>query len=92
MQRHDVLRILREQKDYLHRKFGVTHLQLFGSYARDEARSDSDIDLLVEMPGNYEDFFELQRFLEAKTGKPIDLGRKLRPFIARQASKEMIDV
>ncbi len=92
MRRVDLLKVLRAQKDYLYQKYGVTHLRLFGSYARDEARDDSDIDLLVEMPGNYENFFELQRFLEAKTGKQVDLGRKLRPFIARQASEEMIDV
>jgi predicted nucleotidyltransferase len=28
--------------------FGVAHLSLFGSFARDEGREDSDVDLLVE--------------------------------------------
>jgi predicted nucleotidyltransferase len=30
---------------------GVAHLYLYGSYARNEARSDSDIDVLVDFDG-----------------------------------------
>jgi predicted nucleotidyltransferase len=29
------------------RRFGVRHLRLFGSAARDELRDDSDVDVLV---------------------------------------------
>jgi predicted nucleotidyltransferase len=40
----DQLRIL---KPVLKEKYGVTEIALFGSYSRNEATSDSDIDLLV---------------------------------------------
>ncbi len=32
------------------RKYGVRRAGIFGSYARDEANSESDLDLLVELP------------------------------------------
>lgn len=33
----------------LNKQFGITHLGLFGSYAKDQARADSDIDLVYEL-------------------------------------------
>lgn len=47
MKREEVLQILAEHKDKL-KALGVKSLDLFGSVARDEARSDSDVDFLVE--------------------------------------------
>ena len=47
MTRHDVVELLRSVEPAL-RAQGVDALYLFGSYARDEARSDSDIDVLVD--------------------------------------------
>ena len=34
------------------RTYGVKRLGLFGSYVKDTAHSESDIDLLVELKGN----------------------------------------
>jgi hypothetical protein len=47
MQRADVIAKLKQAKPEL-RSRGIASLFLFGSYARDEARPDSDIDLLAE--------------------------------------------
>ena len=47
MRRHEALAILGAQMEYL-AQFGVQTLALFGSVARDEARPDSDVDLLIE--------------------------------------------
>jgi Nucleotidyltransferase domain len=47
MQRDDALRLLRERREQLH-ALGVGQLFLYGSVARNEAREDSDVDLLVE--------------------------------------------
>src|SRR2546428_3266622 len=48
MNRDDVLAILRADEPRLRAEFFVKSLELFGSVVRDEARSDSDVDLLVE--------------------------------------------
>lgn len=50
---------LREKKDAivaLGHEFGAKHIRVFGSVARYEERSDSDIDLLVEFPRGYDLF------------------------------------
>ncbi len=46
--RENVLRILRMHKDELSRDYGLLKLGVFGSVARNEAREDSDIDIVVE--------------------------------------------
>jgi hypothetical protein len=67
----------------------IQYLGLFGSYARNEARQDSDIDLLVEFR-TIKSFFELARIkktLEKTLDKKVDLVLKkslkdsLKPFI-----------
>jgi predicted nucleotidyltransferase len=47
MRRDEVIAKLRETKPALQR-FGVAALYLFGSHARDEARSDSDVDVFID--------------------------------------------
>jgi hypothetical protein len=47
MKREEVLQILAANQERL-KALGVKSLDLFGSVARDEARSDSDVDFLVE--------------------------------------------
>ena len=74
--RADVLRVLAEHRDEL-AAMGVTSLAVFGSVARDEARPDSDVDLLVEFDparsiGELQ-FLELERRLAAMIGAPVDL-------------------
>jgi uncharacterized protein len=44
----NVLETLRTHESEL-RRFGVSHAAVFGSVARGEARTDSDIDVLVEL-------------------------------------------
>ena len=50
-------------------------LDLFGSVARNEARADSDVDLLVEFerPIGLFHFFRVQRRLEELLGARVDL-------------------
>ena len=47
MNRDRALQILREHEAEFKAK-GVTHLRLFGSVARDEATSTSDVDVMVD--------------------------------------------
>lgn len=48
MSRDELLARLRELKPWLAEQ-GVVNLRLFGSFARDEAGPDSDVDLLVDL-------------------------------------------
>jgi hypothetical protein len=62
MDRNEVVSKLKAVEPQL-RAHGVGALYLFGSYARDEARQDSDIDVFVD-PGT-QDFYSLNHFVGA---------------------------
>jgi hypothetical protein len=60
--RERILDELRRLKPELQTRFGVVRLGLFGSFARNEARDGSDIDVVVEL--REPDFFTLVHIRE----------------------------
>lgn len=92
MNRTRVLELLAQSKPILAARYGVTQLALFGSTARNTARSDSDIDILVAFDGPATSawYFGVQFYLEDLFGCPVDLvtekalRAELRPFIERR--------
>ncbi len=69
------MQILRQNRAEID-SYGVKSLALFGSVARGEARSDSDVDLLVEFnrPVGLFGLITLQQRLEELLGCSVDLG------------------
>jgi predicted nucleotidyltransferase len=96
MKQEAVLRILKQKSAELARQFGVKSLLLFGSVARDEGTSASDVDLLVEFsrPVGYFGLFALQEYLEQLLGCPVDLGTpaSLKPQLREHILGEAIHV
>ena len=92
MRRHEALAVLSAQMEYL-AQFGVQSLALFGSVARDEARPDSDVDLLVEFsrPVGLFTFVQVKDYLEQVLDRRVDLvtpaglKRQLRDRILEEA-------
>ncbi len=74
MDRDEVIAKLRAVEPPL-RAHGVAALYLFGSYARDEARQDSDVDVFVD-PGT-RDFYSLNHSSEPtkSSGGPCRVGK-----------------
>ncbi|RLA75358.1 MAG: nucleotidyltransferase [Epsilonproteobacteria bacterium] len=73
--RRELIQKLRENKGKL-REFGVKRIGIFGSFARDEAREDSDVDVVVELEkgrGTFSNVARLIEFLENLLGREIDL-------------------
>ncbi len=74
--RDDIIEKLQAHRQVAER-FGVEKLSLFGSVLRDEARPDSDVDLMVEFapgrPRGLFEFVELKNALEGVLGRPVDL-------------------
>lgn len=75
------------------RALGVEDLALFGSVARDEARFDSDVDLLVRFaPGakTFDRFLDLAELLESMLERRVELvtAESLSPFLARHILSE----
>jgi len=60
-----------------HKIFFVKDLYLFGSYAREEAKEESDLDILVEFepdaPIGLFEFARLRRRLSELVGREVDL-------------------
>lgn len=73
------------------KKAGVTHSSLFGSLVQGEHRSDSDIDILVDLPKSKSlfDFVDLQFKLEEALNRKVDLVEystikpRLKPYILK---------
>lgn len=93
MTRDQILEFLRQHKQEMHDRFGVTKIGLFGSYARGEAREDSDIDIAVELEGDrlFRKFFALESYLKSSLNKEIDLGIEstLKKIVRERIVKEI---
>jgi len=65
MDRDEVLGPLREHKATLAQRFGVVELRLYGSFARDQAAGDSDVDVLVrfDTPPDWRRYFGAEAYL-----------------------------
>ena len=85
--REEILLTLREQRALLSRRYPIQRLALFGSWARGEAREDSDVDVLVEVdPAIGLRFVELGDELERALGRRVDLvsRRAIKPSLWQQ--------
>lgn len=93
MNKDDVLRKLQAHKQILAERFGVTGLALFGSFARDQATEESDVDILVQFgtTPDWKAYFGAVAYLEDILGRPVDLAtisevrKEIRPFVERDA-------
>lgn len=93
----EVVAYLKKNKRYLHDRFGITSIGIFGSFVRGEQSPHSDIDMVVEMEGNKKSihtFMQLKRFLEKEIARKIDLGfeHSLKPAIREKIKGQIIYV
>ncbi len=95
LQRTEVVTLLHNERARI-AAHGVSSLFLFGSVARDEARGDSDVDLLVEFAQQptFRGYMDLKFFLEDLLGHPVDLVTRsgLRPRVLPAVEREAIRV
>ncbi len=95
MTRDELLIKLRDLKPWLAEQ-GIVNVRLFGSYARDEAGPDSDVDLLVDLskPIGWE-FYSLKEEIAARLGQNVDMcpdDGLNNPYIRRSAMRDAIVV
>lgn len=76
------------------RERGLTSLAIFGSFARGEARPNSDVDVLVDIAPDVRfslvDLVAVKDFLEDRLRRPVDLVTKngLEPLVKERVSRE----
>ena len=93
MDREEVLSSIRSHRHVLAERFGVTELFLFGSFARDQATDESDVDILVKFDtrATSRSYFGVQFYIEDLLGRRVDLVTdkalrfELRPHVEREA-------
>lgn len=94
MRRDEVLARLKALKPWLEAQ-GITRIRLFGSHARDEARPDSDIDLVADFarPLSLVQLVGVEQELAAKLGAQVDLATSagLKPRVRARIDAEAVD-
>ncbi|MFC1842170.1 nucleotidyltransferase family protein [Candidatus Dependentiae bacterium] len=91
--KEEILHFLRKNRDYLKKEFDVDEIMLFGSYARDEAGPESDIDILIKSKTKkFNKWYKLKIFLEKNLKKDVDVvyTDAMHPFIMRFVKEEII--
>ena len=96
MTRSEILEILKRYKKENSEKYGINTLGIFGSLAKNEEKSDSDIDIVIET--NEPDLFKLVHIkdeLEKPFGKKVDIVRNrntMNPYLKKHIKKDAVYV
>ncbi|MDQ1244397.1 MAG: uncharacterized protein QG565_737 [Campylobacterota bacterium] len=92
--RETILNFLKTHKQEFKEKYAVEKIGLFGSYAKNEANENSDIDIVVKMPSRFDIYYDFKEYLEAAFEKKVDLGleKSIRSFVANEIKKDIIYV
>lgn len=96
MKRKDIIDFISSHKTEFEQRFGIKRIGLFGSYARDEGREESDIDIVVEL--EKPDLFCLigiKQAVEESLGNRVDIVRlrdKMNNALRRRIERDVIYV
>ena len=93
MTKYDVLNYLKEHYQEFHYQYNVEKIGLFGSYARDEATKDSDIDIFVKMKPSMFDIIAIKEQIEEDLHTKVDIIREhknIKPFFLEMINKDLI--
>lgn len=91
--KRDLFTLLANHKEQL-KQFGVKRWGVFGSFARDQQNTRSDVDILVEFEEgkkSFDNFMHLAFFLEEKVGRRVELvtPESLSPHIGPHILREV---
>ena len=91
--KEQILALLQEQHSEL-RRLGVKRCGLFGSFVREAANEQSDVDILVEFEPDqktFDNYMQLAFFLEDLFGRRVDLvtTESLSPYIGPHILREV---
>jgi len=93
MTKSDVLNYLSKHFQEFHNKYNVEKIGLFGSYARDEATQDSDIDIFVQMHPKLLDMIAIKQLIEEDLHQKVDIVRlrdKMNPYLKKRILRDSI--
>jgi uncharacterized protein len=97
MRRKEVIAKLKEAEPVI-RARGAAALYLFGSHARDQARTDSDVDIFIDKDRTrkfgFDEFMDIYFVLQERLGDKVDYGTRegLHPLLRSKIEREAIKV
>jgi uncharacterized protein len=97
MRREEAIAKLKEAEPVI-RARGAAALYLFGSHARDQARTDSDVDVFIDKDRTrkfgFDEFMDIYFVLQERLGDKVDYGTRegLHPLLRSRIEREAIKV
>ena len=92
----DITQLLQIHQELLQKRFRVSQMQIFGSYARGQQTINSDLDILIryDRPPTLWMLGELRDYLTEILGMPVDLvtEKGLKPRIRKRVLAEAVKV
>ena len=95
---NQIITFLKENKENFDKKYNISKITLFGSYARGENRKDSDVDIIYSLKSGtkftYDKYIEFENELKKAFNTRVDLinEKRLNPLIKIEAQKDFIYV
>ena len=89
----NILNYLKEHYSEFKNKYNVGKIGLFGSYARDEATENSDIDIFVKMKPSLFDMVAIKEQIENDLNRKVDIIREhknIKPIFLKMIQKDLI--
>ena len=96
--KEEILYFLSQHKKELLSKYHLTKIGLFGSFSRDEATIDSDVDIIFDFQENVGNSYliktALKKYLSENFNRSIDLAREkyIKPYAKKQILLDAIYV
>lgn len=98
MNKIEILKYLKSKQDFFRNNFGIEFVGIFGSFSRDEATDDSDIDILYTIKKDVKfsmfTYLKINRILEEFFHRKVDLVRDetLKPTFKKYIEKDLMYV
>lgn len=92
MTKQIILNYLKDHKEEFREKYGVEKIGLFGSYAREEETSNSDIDIFATMPSSFDKVANLKYTIEDDLAVEVDLSinhKRIKPIFLKLINKDI---
>lgn len=94
----EILDFLRQNRKFLLENYHITKIGLFGSFAKNEQREHSDVDLLIDLEEGVENIHDLKlslkNYLKNSLGRNVDLAREkyLKPYAKKYILRDVVYV
>ncbi|MCF6173511.1 MAG: nucleotidyltransferase family protein [Campylobacteraceae bacterium] len=94
----EILDFLKQNQKLLLETYHITRIGLFGSFAREEQKESSDVDILIDIQDGTKNIHDLKlslkKYLSNAFGRNVDLAREkyLKPYAKKHILKDILYV